>query len=117
MKIAVCFLYVLLSILYLSIETQYTRISGGINIITQIGFIGYLCYLAEMSKRNSVFERLFFSYIKYLSIANCIYIVWCIFRGSYWSIYNSDIFAYILGISFIVLLLHVGYETHKNNNS
>lgn len=114
MKIAVCFLYVLLSVLYLSIGDS-SREWGAVNIITQIGFIGYLCYLAEQSKRNSVFERLFFGYMKYLSIANCIYIIWCVFKGAYWSIYNTDVFAYILGISFVILLIHVAILQHNEN--
>lgn len=113
MKIAVSFLYVLLSILYLSIGDS-SRMWGGINLITHLAFIGWLCYLMEDNINNTVMERLFFSYLKYLSIANCVYIVWCVLNSTYWSIYHTDIFAYILGISFAVLLIHAGYESNKN---
>lgn len=111
MKIAACFIYVLLSILYLSINVpaEYLRISGGINIITQIGFVGYLCHLMQISKTSNKTERLFFTYLKYLSISNCLYILTCIIRGEYWSIYNTDIFAYIMGIGFFVFLIQVAY--------
>ena len=113
MKAAVAFIYVFLSILYLSIGDS-TRFWGGVNICTQISFIGWLCYLLESTENNTILERLFFSYLKYLSIANCVYIVWCVLKGTYWSIYHTDVFAYILGISFVVLLMHAGYESNKN---
>lgn len=106
MKVAVCFIYVLMSIIYLSPIADGGRTWGGINLITQLSFIGYLCFLAEGIKQNTEIERLFFSYLKFLSIGNCIYILWCILRGKYWSIYHTDIFAYILGIGFLVFLLH-----------
>lgn len=115
MKIAAIFMYLLFCILYLSIGDS-SREWGGFNICTQLGFIGYLSFLMESNKKNTEIERLFFSYIKYLSIANCIYIVWCVFRGSYWSIYHTDVFAYILGICSIIMFLHAGINNGKNDS-
>lgn len=112
-NIAACFLYVLCSIIYLHFGEK-TRAWGGFNIFTQFAFIGYLCYLAEQNLRSTEFERLFFCYLKYLSVINCIYIVACVLKGRYWSIYNTDIFAYILGISVVVLLVHFAYIKDKN---
>ncbi len=115
-KTAVCFVYILCSIIYLSPIAEGTRIWYAFNIITQIAFVGYLCYLQSAVKNNSIPERLFFGYLWRLSIANCIYIVICVWKDTYWSIYNTGVFAYILGISFVVLLIHIAIEQHNENH-
>jgi len=96
---------VLLSLLYLVIGDSSTY-WGGVNIITQIGFIGYLSYLMESYQGNTENESLFFTYIKYLSIANCIYIAVCVFRDKNFVFYNTSLFAYIMGIGLVVFLIH-----------
>lgn len=116
MKMAVCFTYVLLSLVYLSIDdSTFLRISGGVNIITQIGFIGYLSFLMEANKKNDENERLFFSYLKYFSIGNCAYVIACLIFGIDWSIYNTDLMAYLLGIGFVAFLIHLALK--RNDNS
>lgn len=106
MKTAVLFLYVLCNIIYLSPIASSSMGWGAFNIITHIGFVGYLCYLLSSSMRNSKVEQLFFSYLMWLSVANCIYILFCAFREKNFALYNTDIFAYITGIGFIVFLVH-----------
>lgn len=65
-----------------------------------------LCYKLSKSIHNEI-EKLILNYIQYLSVANCIYIAICMFRNRFWVIYNTDIFAYILGISFVAILVHI----------
>jgi hypothetical protein len=115
MKIIVLSLYVLITIIYLSPIGDTSRLWKGIDLINHISCLGYLCYLMESHKRNSKAERLFFMYLKFLSIGNAIYIVWCLLRGSYWSIYHTDIFAYILGIGFIAFMFHLPIRLRKKS--
>lgn len=115
MRIAVLCTYILLSFTYLTFGCN-TKEWGALNIITHIGFIGYLCYLLEQVRLFPYSERLFFTYLKYLSIINCIYIVWCVFRGDSWSIYHTDVFAYILGICSAIFFMHIGFTKNKHDD-
>jgi len=60
----------------------------------------------ESYQNNTENEKLFFIYIKYLSIANCIYIAVCAYKETSFAIYNTDLFAYIMGIGLVVFLIH-----------
>lgn len=105
MRIAVSFLYVLFTLIYL-VYGGNTMIWGAFNICTHIGFVGYLCYLLKDMRVFREEERLFFTYLMWLSVANCIYILFCVIRGTSFAVYNTDIFAYITGIGFVVFLAH-----------
>jgi hypothetical protein len=107
MKVAVSFLYIVLSILYLTVGDSST-IWGATNIITQIGFIGYLCFLLQKSHKGH--EQLFFQYLTGLSIANCGYIIACVIRNKDWILYNTSLFAYILAVGFLVFLFHLALK-------
>lgn len=105
MIIVVCFTYVLATVLYL-IYGDSSYLWGGINIITQIAFIGYLCYLLGTIEGFRKIEKRFFNYLTWLSVANCIYILFCIIKGTGFAIYNTDIFAYIMSIGFVTFMMH-----------
>lgn len=106
MKSVVCFLFVLLNVIYLTPIADNGRMWGGINLITLYGFIGYLCLLVDKIKALNKNERLFFEYVKWMSWANCPYILVCIIRGKGYGLLHTDIFAYIIGIGFIAFLIH-----------
>lgn len=114
MKNALCFLYVLITVVYLSPvadevivfgDRKYNNmVWGGIYLIANIGLIGALCHWLEPEHTGNT--KLMFQYLKWLSMANCIYIFICIFREKYVVIHNTGIFAYILAIGFITFLVH-----------
>lgn len=106
MKIAVCVAYVVLQFVYLSIGDG--RIWGGVNIITHIAFVGYLCHLLHGHVNET--ERLFFSYLKWLSLFSSLYIVACMLRNTYWILYNTSVMALVMGISFMALLITVAIK-------
>lgn len=115
MKVAIVFLYLFLTLIYITPIADNGRMWGGINLITQFGFIGYLSYLLSINQLDKEIHKLFFSYVWRVSVANCFYILACMVMGKNWSYLHTDIFAYILGITFIVLLIHSGF--HKNERS
>lgn len=103
MRKAVYFAYVALSLIYLAFGDS-SIIWGGVNIITQIGFVGFLSHIVQGRDET---ERLFLLYIKWLSVVNCGYILVCMFiTNKFVVIYNTDLFAYVLGIGFVVFLIH-----------
>lgn len=105
MRIGVYFLYIALTIIYL-IFGDSSVLWGGVNIVSHIGFIGFLCHILSGVKKFSENERLFFSYLKWLSLANCIYIATCIVKDKTFAWHNTDIFAYVMGLGFVVFLVH-----------
>lgn len=107
MRLAVCFIYVFCQLAYLMFQDG-GRIWGGFNIITHISFVGYLCYLIEQYTSGS--ERLFFIYLKYLSLINCLYIITCVVKGRYWSFNNIDFFAFVLGIGIAAFLIYRAFK-------
>jgi len=112
MRSAVFFTYLLSQIVYL-IFTDGSRAWGGFNLISHMLFASFICYLAQGSKLVDKKERLLLHFMRYYLCANSAYTLVCIFTDSYWSIYQTDIFAYILGISFVVLMVHIGYNKDK----
>lgn len=106
MKTAFCFLFVLLNVIYLTPIADNGRIWGGINLITLYAFIGYICMLVDKIKTLSENERLFFEYVKWMSWANCPYILVCMIIGKGFGIMHTDLFAYIIGVGFVAFLIH-----------
>lgn len=106
MRIAVCFLYVLLQIFYLLPILPETRGSYAFGIIIHIAFVGFLLWDLERGEEYTLRERLFFQLTKYLSVANCIYLVLCAYYDTKFAVLNTPIFAYILGIGFVVLMYY-----------
>lgn len=112
MKSAVCFSYLFLCLAYLLFGDS-SIIWGGINIITQTAFIGFISYFLKSTKTIQSHEIIIFDYVMWLSIVNSFYIAICMFRNKFWVIYQTDIFAYIMGITIVVLLGHIGYNKNK----
>ena len=106
MKIAAGFLYVLWNIVYLSPIVPNTKFWHGSDKIMQSLFLSVLCYFIQNYKNNNENERLFFEYLKWLSLANSIYLGFCMGMGKTYALLNTPIFAYILGIGFFTFLLH-----------
>lgn len=106
MKIAVGFLYMLWMVIYLSPMIPATPLWFGLDKAVQTLFLGMLCYFLESNKSQTAEERLFFNYLKWISWANTLYLVICIHKDWTFKLYNTPIFAYIMGIGFIVFLIH-----------
>lgn len=106
----------LCNLIYLSPMATNTFAWGAFNIISQIGFIGYLSFLQSGCRANTKVERLFYTYLYRVCIVNCVYVLACLFRGKDWSIYNTSVFAYILGVSFLVLLIHSAILKHNEDH-
>ena len=106
MRVAVCFTYILCQILYLLPFMPSTKPVYAFGIATHIAMVGFMAHLLCGVKGFSENERLLFSYIKYLSIANVMYVFFCAYKGSSFAFYNTPLFAYILGIGFITFLAH-----------
>lgn len=105
--IAVCFLYVLAQILYLSPYLPSTRFIYAFGIATHVAFVGYLCGLIQRRLEGiTEDERLLIQYVKYLCVANVIYLFACAWKETSFAIYNTPLFAYILGIGFVSFLIH-----------
>lgn len=103
MKIAACFLYILCNMLYLVFGDD-SPAWGGFHLNTHVLFISFTTWqLWDKFKGN---ERLFLQYVTFLSLADALYTTVCVFKDKYWVLYNTNIFAYILGIGFLVFLLH-----------
>jgi len=96
----------MLNIAYLTPLADDSRFWGGLNLITQYGFIAYLCYEARNVESFKESGRLLLEYIKYFCISQCFYVVWCIYKGEGYSIGHTDIMAYILGLGFVTFLVH-----------
>ena len=106
MKIAVGFLYVLWNVVYLSPLVPGNDLWYGIDKICQLLFVSALCYFIEQNKKLLENERLFFEYLKWISLANGIYTGFCMYKDLTFVIYNTPIFAYIMAVGFLAFLIH-----------
>lgn len=106
MRFAVCFLYILAQVVYLMPMMPGNRYTYAFNIITHVAMAGYLAGILSVVEGLSENERLMFQYIKFLSIANCIYIAVCAVKNTSFAIYNTPLFAHILGIGFVSFVVH-----------
>lgn len=106
MKIAVGFSYVLWMVIYLSPLVPGNEFWYGMDKIMQTAFVGALSYFLQSNKKNTDNERLFFEYLTFLSLANAIYLAFCLYKNTSFAIYNTPIFAYVMGIGFIAFLVH-----------
>lgn len=71
MKAAYSFLYILSFILYLYLG-NFSKFSGGLQIITQLVFIIVLIQFAKDRKVNSKMDMLLFNYIIYLTFSRIV---------------------------------------------
>ena len=112
MKAHILFAYFIFQIIYL-IHTDGGRAWCGFNLASHMLLIAYLCHLVQGIKSLSEKDKLIFTFAKYALFANSVYTIVCVFMDSYWAIYQTDIFAYIIGISLVVLLVHIAVNKDK----
>lgn len=105
MRVAIGCLYVVLQFIYF-VYGEYSYFWGAFNISTHVLFVSYVSYILEGMDSFTEDERLLFSYIKYLSLINFIYIVTCYIREEDFAIYNTPVMGYILGIGFVSFIIH-----------
>lgn len=111
MKIASTFLYVLLTLLYM----QYgdgSMLWYGIGQLTILLFISVLCAFVLSNKPNTYWEELFFNYCAYMTLGRAAYTAYCMFIDSNgWVIYHTDVFQFIVGVTFAILALYVAIKS------
>lgn len=110
MKTLAIFLYVIINVIYLSPIADAGRIWGGIQLITHIGFIGYLCYEMQKKEKPNSIERFSFQYATWFSFSNCVYIVACIFNTKPWAVYNTEVFSAIVAVGFLVFIIYCAFK-------
>ena len=106
MRAAACFLYILCQIVYLLPVMPSTKIVYAFGICTHIAMVGFMAHMISGIKSFSENERLLFSYVKFLSIANVMYVIACAVKDTSFALYNTPLFAYILGFGFVAFLVH-----------
>jgi len=111
MKVAACVSYVLILMIYFLFD--YGKYWGDIYLQLQSLMIACLAYLQSLSVRNTEHERLLFGSIKYIAIADSLYTLACMINGKDFAIYNTNVFAYVMGISIVVILVHIAYDKDK----
>ena len=113
MKTASCFLYMLLSLLYLS-YADGSMIWYGVGQVTILWFICTLGLFILYPKHTSKVERLFFQFVLAFTFARSLYTMYCVFQPDGWVIYNTDVFNFISCSSFVIFLLHIAYKYSHN---
>jgi hypothetical protein len=108
MRIAICFVYILLQIVYLLPWLPGVPVVYAFGLITHIAMAGTLFYWLSTVEGFTPNERLFFQYGMALCAANCVYIFACAERGTRFALLNTPLFAYILGIGLISFIVHCG---------
>lgn len=111
MKIAAGFIYLLWTVIYLSPFVPGNALWYGLDKAVQSLFVGVLCYFIQEQCKNEN-EKLFFEYVKWLSIASALYLLACMYYGVSFAIFNTPIFAYITGITLIVFMVHCALKKH-----
>lgn len=110
MRIAFCFLYILLQIVYLLPWLPATPIVHAFGLTTHIAMAGLLFYWLSVIEGFTGDEKLFFEYCTALSVANCVYIIACALKGTSFAIYNTPLFAFILAVACLVFVFHCGIK-------
>lgn len=106
MRIAVGFIYVIWTIIYLSPFVPGNDFWYGVDKIVQTAIVGALSLFLSNDERRGEDERLFFSYLHWLSVAGVVYLIACLYYGKEFALYNTPLFAYILGVGFFAFMLH-----------
>ena len=110
MKAASCFLYILLTIIYLRFDVDNERLWFGFNIITQIMFTATLCLFLTSEHRPTETERLLFYFVCTMSVGRAFYTSLCIYENKAWVLYNTDIFCFIVCVCFVILLIYLALK-------
>lgn len=110
MRIFAGFIYIVWNIVYLSPFIPGTALWFGLDKIMHCLLVGTLCYFLQQDDGLKYSEKLFFEYLTFLSIANGLYLGYCIYADKTFKLYNTPLFAYILGIGFVVFLFHCAYK-------
>lgn len=110
MKFLACFSYVtILLCCYWFGDTG--RFWGGLFILNMYLFVAFMSWIVEGYLNEK--DKLFFTYIKFISLAQAIYVITCYFMGRTWSLFHKDITATIIGIGFATFLLHTAFKHNK----
>lgn len=114
MKITASFLYVLFTIVY-ACYAKGTMLWYGFGQLTLLLFICVLCVFVMSNKVNTEVERLFLKYVCFMTMCRAVYTVYCVFTEDKLVIYNTDVFQFVVTVTFLILLLHVAlkYPTIK----
>lgn len=106
MRSAACFFYILSVIVYLQFMDD-SRFAFGFNIVTQLLFTAIVCYYATNIKGLTRIDKLLFYYVATMSIGRGIYTSFCVYAKRAWILYNTDVFTFILCVSFGLFLIYL----------
>lgn len=84
-----------------------SRLSFGFNIVTQLMFTGIVCIYATMNEQTSKKDKLLFYYVAILSIARAFYTSFCVYAAKSWILYNTDVFGFIISVTFYIYLFYL----------
>lgn len=105
LKIAACFIYVLCTIVYVTYATK-TLLWFGFGQCTVLGFICVLGLFCISNKPVSKLEKLFLGYCIGMTFGRFVYTFYCVHMEDALVIYNTDVFNFIVYITFFILLGH-----------
>ena len=111
MRAAVCFLYV--GTLFIYFVFDFGKYWGDVYLQSQCLMVGYLASVLSVQRSFKEYERLLFKFVSYIAFTDAAYTLVCMFKGSDFAIYNTNVFAYIIGISLVVLLVHIAVNKDK----
>lgn len=109
-KTASCFLYVSLTLLYAWYTGDNYELMYGVGQLTILMFVVAVCSFALSGKPNTVIEKLFLQYSMYVTFGRALYTVYCLFMSKPWIIHNTDVFAFIVAVTFLIFLFYVAYK-------
>lgn len=111
MKIVSSFLYVISTFIYLNLATTHVLWSG-FGQLTFMLFICVLCVFVLSNKPNTYREELFLKYCAYMTLGRALYMLYCVFiDNDGWVIYHTDVFQFIVGVTFAILVLYVAIKS------
>lgn len=110
MKSASCFLYISFTLLYAWYTGDNDILMYGVGQLTILMFIIVLCVFVLNGKPSTVVERLFLQYSLFATVGRGLYTLYCLFMSAPWIVYNTDVFAFILAVTFLILIIYVAYN-------
>lgn len=115
LKVGASFLYVVMTIVYAS-YAKSTMLWYGFGQLTLLLFIVVLCLFVIDNKRNTEIERLLLKYVTFMTLCRALYTVYCVFYEDKIVIYNTDVFRFVVTVTFLILIYHIALKYSTIND-
>lgn len=109
MKIAACITYIIVLFLYFLLDLGSWW--GSVYLILQAVAIAF--FIEQNKYEHTSTERQFFSYVKYVAIADAIYTFICEIHGGSYIYHATNVFAYIMALGMCVIVVHFAVKKDK----